>query len=108
MCGWQCVWIATSYPSERSTGIVGEVWRIVAPFRCRWENAWSLRPVRSEGGGEEDALHSLTTVKSLGFIPSLDTKVAPLSVSFLSDPVGDAMNVLDRRCRAFSARIEDC
>ena len=53
-------------------------------------------------------LHSLTTVKSLGFIPSLDTKVAPLSVSFLSDPVGDAMNVLDRRCRAFSARIEDC
>lgn len=32
-------------------------------------------------------LQSLTTVKSLGFIPSLDTKLSPLSVSFLSDPV---------------------
>ena len=45
-------------------------------------NQYEVRAVE-----KKTQLQSLTTVKSLGFIPSLDTKVSPLSVSFLSDPV---------------------
>ena len=57
---------------------------------------------------KKSQLQSLTTVKSLGFIPSLDTKVSPLSVSFLPDPVWISRTMARRHYKAFCAPTEDC